>query len=148
MARRIGAILKQYRQINPYKSPTESNCVRPKPTIPDANSWRTMPWGYWLIVGVLVPGLAYWQLARNQRAKIVFALLLLAIPAAYLFFGPFWDLVLFNGTALGQAGLYPFWACLAATTALSLAIAVFHKLQLSDNNAAPTAFLDFDYAER
>ena len=54
----------------------------------------------------------------------------LALPFAFVFFGPIWDVILFKGTPYGQAGLYPFLGCCVVVPLASLLIAVRTKSRL------------------
>ena len=119
----------QPEKINPYQTPLEApfgpsdqNLAR-KRRVPI--SWLTT-----IVVGLLVPGLAYWLILRNHRGMIGFLALFLAIPLAFVFFGPIWDLVLFDGTPYDQAGLYPFLGCCVVVPLASLLIAVRAKSRL------------------
>ena len=77
-----------------------------------------------------MPGLAYWIMLRNRRGLVGFLTQFLAIPTAFLFFGPVWDIFLFRGTPYGQSGLYPFLGCCVVVPLASLLIAVRTKSRL------------------
>ena len=84
-----------------------------------------------VILGLLIPGLVYWLLLRTPKALNTFLFLFLALPLAFAFYGPFWDLVMFNGTPYSQAGLYPFLVKCALIPLCRLFLAVKAKRAVS-----------------
>jgi hypothetical protein len=63
-------------------------------------------------------------IVRGRKRLWIVTLQLLVIPAAFGFFGPVWDKVLFRNTPYGQDGLYPFIATVAGSMIASIFIAV------------------------
>ena len=84
------------------------------------------PMTWWIVipVGLLVPGLMYFLFQRDAIGLIVFLLLLFGIPLAFAFFGPFWDIVLFDDSRLNGLGLYPFLAACLLIPVASLILAI------------------------
>ena len=96
------------------------------------------------MLGLLVPGLAYWLIVRTRNSLFVFLTLFLSIPLLFLFFGPLWDMVLFNGTPYNQAGELPFYVSSALVPLVSLGLACFAKRNRDIWVAKP---INFDHNE-
>jgi len=80
-----------------------------------------------VLVALIVPGLAS-ALMRGTAAAIIKMILLLAVvPLAFLFFGPYWSIVLFPNSRLSETGLYPFLVTCAAVPLLSVVLAVLDR---------------------
>ena len=102
--------------INPYEPPvTESEWTSMATVTRKPLDARMV-----VVAGLLIPGLPSLLMRRSSRGIFYFVMLLLTIPLALLFFGPFWDLVLFAGSDFGQAGLYPFLATCVLTPVFSV----------------------------
>ncbi|MEO1527160.1 MAG: hypothetical protein AAFX06_17100 [Planctomycetota bacterium] len=69
-----------------------------------------------VVLSFLMPGLP----SIRQGQRLAGFTILCAIPVAFLFFGPFWGIVLFRGTPWSEAGLYPFLAVTFMTPVASL----------------------------
>ncbi len=124
---------------NPYAPPsTYSRSHRPL----DAS--RSRPLSKFLIVflGIVLPGLP--AILMNRRVSGI--ALLVAIPASLGFFGPCWDLYLFDGTPYDQCGLYPFVLLCCVIPVLSVwhGLTVRRQILLMrvDSGAAYTSPLD------
>lgn len=78
------------------------------------------------IVGLVVSGLP----AILMRRRLVGICLLLVIPISFMFFGPIWGLVLFDGTTYSKYGLYPFLTVLFCTPLISIAQGLHPRDQL------------------
>lgn len=84
-------------------------------------------------LGLLIPGLpSLWM--KKYVAGIT---LLGLIPVSFAFFGPIWDLYLFDGTRFDQDGLYPFICCFIATPLLSVIHALVVRRRVLLQSAGP-----------
>ena len=110
-------------EVNPYRTPS-SSVYKPVSHSAPAQQGTLFSWPTTIILGLLVPGLAYWRMLRTPKSLNTFLFLFSTIPVAFLFYGPFWDLVLFKGTPYNQAGLYPFLLKCALVPLASLFLAV------------------------
>jgi hypothetical protein len=114
--------------VNPYESPKMLTACAPSPP-PQVKPWpATVIW----LVGLFVPGLPSLLMRRSVAGFVRFAFLILLVPFAFAFFGPFWDLVLFAGTRYGEFGLYPFLATCCVVPFLSVWLGFRDRRRLRD----------------
>mgnify|MGYP001821825083 CR=1 FL=1 len=92
---------------NPYSPPEQDVLVE----LPSRSAAWTLSVGATVTLGFLAPGVPLMMMKR-WLAGLAW---LLAIPVAFAFFGPFWGLILFQGTAYSEVGLYPFLFVLCLT---------------------------------
>ncbi len=92
--------------VNPYEAPVQLADAE-TPSQPVRTKYSTL---FTVVMGLVIPGLPTLLIRRNRSGQVWFVLLLSSLPLAYGFFGPFWDVVLFDGTPYDQAGFYPFIA--------------------------------------
>lgn len=103
--------------INPYEPPrTPSRYIASNPP----TSRRPLPAiAVWLL-GLIVPGSPSLFMRPSAAGIVRFIVLAAAIPLAFVFFGPVWDLILFDGTPYDESGFYPFIAVCIAVPILSV----------------------------
>lgn len=89
-----------------------------------------------VLLGLCVPGLP----ALIMKRPISGVAMLLAIPAAFAFFGPVWGEYLFAGTRFAEQGFYPFIVVLIATPCAS----VFHGLAIRREILQAQTEIDFE----
>ena len=87
-----------------------------------------------VLLGLLLPGLPSIMLGR----RVPGLLLLLTIPASFVFFGPIWGAYLFRGTPYSEWGFYPF----VLTVCVIPIASVIHGLNVSTHTIALEAELD------
>ena len=93
--------------VNPYKSstlPSESATIR-APLQGTRYSVAIV-----IVLGLLLPGLPTLLMRRNRSGNAWCIGLVAIVPISFVFFGPFWDAVLFANTSYDQFGFYPFVA--------------------------------------
>jgi hypothetical protein len=93
------------------------NYATPKPS----DGFAGMPEIVIVLLAIIVPGLSS-SLIRGSPWRCI--LLIAAVPMAFVFFGPFWDEVLFRSTRLRNFGLYPFLVTCAAVEIISVVLAL------------------------
>ncbi len=94
--------------------------VAPPPvssTVETGVGWSTA--AIWLI-GIVGLGLPSLCMRPSFVTVIRFGLFIIAIPAAFMFFGPYWDQVLFAGSDRSSLGLYLFFASCICVPLLSV----------------------------
>lgn len=89
-----------------------------------------------VLLGLCIPGLP----ALIMKRPISGIAMLLTVPAAFAFFGPFWGEYLFAGTRISEHGFYPFIVVLIATPLAS----VFHGLAIRRELLQEETELDFE----
>ena len=95
---------------------------------------KVLPLAWAILIAFVIPGLPVWVMRRDWKGFIIFATVIAIVPLALLFFGPFWDLVLFDGTPYDQWGFYPFLATLVAVPCLSVLVSIKeHRKQRARN---------------
>ena len=123
----LARCVNEFEKVNPYESPRDAG---PASLPPVTRKQPSVSWFAVILIGLAVPGLAYWLVTRTERALLVFLAFLVAIPMSFLFFGPVWDMLIFAGTPYSQSGVYPFLGSLVLVPLLSLLLAVRAKWRL------------------
>jgi hypothetical protein len=107
---------------NPYEPPRAPGIAPPEEPA------RGRIWPVWLVIAtaLVLPGLPSLAMLGWRRRGLVFLVLVLVVPAAFAFFGPIWDLILFAGAdrPTREFGLWPFLATCGLTPITSVALGV------------------------
>ena len=83
------------------------------------------------VIGLVGFGLPSVVMNPSFSTVVRFALLIIALPAAFMIFGPLWGNVLFAKTAYTDLGIYPFFATCFCVPLLSVWLGFRDRRQLA-----------------
>lgn len=85
------------------------------------------------VVGMIGFGLPSIAMSPSFTTVIRFALLIVTIPAAFMFFGPYWNLVLFPESQYSDVGMYLFFVTCVCVPFLSVWLGFRDRRRLQVN---------------